>query len=135
MARRSSSKEARGRPIVIADDDPLTTRLIRALLERLNRPVLVAQDGDDVLRQVRKNVPDLLVLDVHMPRRGGLEVLRVLRNDPRTQRLPILVLTTLSQPEIAERALSAGADAFLAKPIDCDALLKEAHALLCEGHP
>ncbi|MBI4935732.1 MAG: response regulator [Actinobacteria bacterium] len=62
--------------------------------------------------------PDLLVLDLHLPDIGGDEVLRRLRTDPRTSTLPVVVLTADAAPQVRQRLLTLGADAFLAKPVD-----------------
>lgn len=118
------------RPIVIADDDRLIARLLASVLGRLGRPVLIAPDGDAALRLVRESRPALLVLDVHMPKKTGVEVLRTLRRENDPHDLRILVLTTQAQADSEARIRAAGADDFLAKPVDPDLVLQRVSALL-----
>lgn len=122
--------EPKGRPILIADDDPLISRLLATVLKRLGRPVLVAPDGDAALRIVREARPELLILDVHMPKRTGIEVLRTLRKEDADPGLRVLVLTTLAQADSEARIREAGADDFLAKPVDPEVVLEHAAGLL-----
>lgn len=117
-------------PILIADDDPLIARLLASVLQRLGRPVLLAADGDSALRIVRESRPALLVLDVHMPKRTGIEVLRTLRRELGEPGPRILVLTTQAQADSEARIREAGADDFLGKPVDPEVVLERAAALL-----
>ena len=79
--------------------------------------VRTAEDGEECLRMVAEESPDLVVLDIMMPRRDGFETAAVLRSNPATANIPILALTALATPDAHERALKAGCDLVLTKPI------------------
>jgi CheY-like chemotaxis protein len=116
--------------VVVAEDDPTTTRLLLLTLRSLGLEVHHAADGDAALEMVRRLDPDLLVLDLNMPRRSGIEVVVALRRDPKTRLLPILVLSSASQLDTQERLREAGADDFLPKPVDLKAFRERCQTLL-----
>ncbi len=90
----------------------------------------VAGDGDETLRQVAAWKPDLILLDVMMPRISGFEVCKRIRANPATHDIAVLMITALDQHSDIERAVEAGTDDFLSKPIAKSELLKRVHALL-----
>jgi two-component system phosphate regulon response regulator PhoB len=122
-------------PVVVAEDDPTTTRLLLLTLRSLGREIHHAADGEVALEMVRRLEPALLVLDLNLPRRSGIEVLVALRRDPQTRRLPVLILSSVSQPETQERLREAGADDFLPKPVDLKALGEHCRTLLDRPRP
>jgi CheY-like chemotaxis protein len=103
--------------ILIADDDPETVQLLNLMLARLGYQTLVARDGVEALSLARKELPDLVVLDVMMPGLDGFEVARSLRRHPDTALIPILILTAKTQIEDKVAGYDAGADIYLTKPI------------------
>jgi CheY-like chemotaxis protein len=109
--------------ILVVDDDHGVRRMLRALLTAGQRRVVEACDGLDALVAVRRELPDLVLLDVHMPGLDGVEVCRRIKSDLATRRLPILMVTAAARDEDRERGVAAGADAYLTKPFRPLALL------------
>jgi len=105
------------RTVLIADDDVDSRAILRALLEFQGREVVEAADGRQCLRAVRAGRPDVIVLDLVMPQLDGWCVAAALRADPATRGIPILALTAAALPHDRERALAAGCDRVLNKPI------------------
>ncbi len=106
-----------GETILIADDDPETVHILDLMLARLGYKSLVARDGMEALNLARRELPDLIVLDVMMPGLDGFEVARSLRRHPETALIPILMLTAKTQIEEKVAGYDAGADIYLTKPI------------------
>lgn len=102
--------------ILVGDDEAVLRALVRATLSSAGYDVLEAADGDEALELARSARPDLIVLDLMMPRRSGLEVLRELRADPELAATPVVMLTARTRAADREAAAEAGADRFLAKP-------------------
>ena len=109
--------------ILIADDEPNVVELVRATLEDDRISVLEAFDGEGALAVAQALHPDIVLLDVHMPRLDGLEVCRRLRRDPAFAGTTIVMLTAAAQREDIARGLAAGANHYLAKPFSPVALL------------
>ncbi len=116
--------------ILIADDNPQGVELLEAYLAELECEVRTAADGEETLRAVAEWQPDLILLDIMMPRISGFEVCKRLRADPRTRDLAVLMVTALDQPSDIERAVEAGTDDFLPKPINKLELLLRVRSLL-----
>ena len=104
--------------IVIAEDDDAIAHMVNMSLGDAGFLCLRARDGDEALKLVKAHDPDLLVLDVMMPRVDGLEVARRLKADVMWSRTPILMLTALAEVDDQVQGLEAGADAYMAKPFD-----------------
>ncbi len=116
--------------ILIADDTPQAAELLEAYLSGPEYDLEFASDGEETLQRVAANRPDLILLDVMMPRLSGFEVCKRLRADPATRDIPILMITALDQPLDVERAVEAGTDDFLSKPISQAELLHRVRSLL-----
>lgn len=116
--------------ILIADDNPQGAELLEAYLDELGVEVKTAGDGEATLKLVNEWKPDLLLLDIMMPRMSGFEVCKRLRSNDETKKLGILMVTALDQPVDIERAVEAGTDDFLTKPINKNELLRRVKALL-----
>ena len=116
--------------ILIADDNPQGAELLEAYLDELGAEVKTAGDGEATLKLVSEWKPDLLLLDIMMPRMSGFEVCKRLRSSEETKKLGILMVTALDQPVDIERAVEAGTDDFLTKPINKNELLRRVKALL-----
>jgi len=104
--------------ILVVDDEDRNLRLMEALLAPLGHTVSTAVDGEEALDAVRAAPPDMILLDVMMPKLDGFEVARRLKGDERTQGIPIVMVTALQSVEDRVKALEAGADDFLSKPVD-----------------
>ncbi|MGQ9905048.1 MAG: response regulator transcription factor [Anaerolineae bacterium] len=116
--------------ILVADDDPQITRLVRSYLEQAGFQVLTAADGEQALHVIRHDRPDLAVLDVMMPKRDGFELVRLLRADPHLSSLPILMLTARVEDSDKLHGLDLGADDYLTKPFNPSEVVARVRALL-----
>jgi len=117
------------RVILIADDKVSSRELLRAILEHANYIVVEASDGEEALLLTLEANPHLVILDIHMPKRDGFDVIRELRNDPALQSLPIMALTASASVDDKDRIMDSGFDACLVKPIG-PAKLRDAVASL-----
>jgi DNA-binding response OmpR family regulator len=116
--------------IVVAEDDDAIAHLVNMALGDAGYLCLRAHDGEEALRLVRAHDPDLLVLDVMMPRIDGLEVARRLKSDVMWSRTPILMLTALGGVEQQVEGLEAGADAYMGKPFNLREFAARVKALI-----
>lgn len=119
--------------ILIVDDDPLTLRLLRLMLEPAGYEVITAENGKEAVRQTLAHQPDVLLLDVMMPLMDGFAVCRELRANPKTAAASILILSTSAHIDAVQEGLHAGADKYLFKPIERNKLLREIKAALPNG--
>jgi two-component system cell cycle response regulator len=120
--------------VLIADDNPQILELLEAYLEPLGVRVQLATDGEGALAAVERSEPDLILLDVMMPRRSGYEVCRILKEDPRYRDIPIVMVTALNEVGDMERARECGCDDFLSKPVNKIELLARVQNLLRLRH-
>lgn len=116
--------------VLIADDDPQGVELLEAYLSDSGYELQTAIDGEETLRKVREWQPDLVLLDIMMPRISGFQVCKALRANPQTRGIAVLMITALDQPSDVERAVEAGTEEFLTKPINKTELLLRIRALL-----
>jgi DNA-binding response OmpR family regulator len=122
---------AREQPLVLAaDDDPDILDLVAFRLERSGYTVLQARDGEEALALAVKELPDLAVLDVMMPKLDGFELTRRLRAEAATSRMPIILLTARAQDADVQRGFDAGADDYLRKPFSPQELRSRVQAML-----
>lgn len=110
--------------VLIADDNPQILELLEAYLDPLPLRTLTAPDGDAALACVRDQQPDLILLDIMMPRHSGYEVCRALKADPATRAIPVLMVTALNEVGDLERARECSADEFITKPVNKIELLE-----------
>jgi CheY-like chemotaxis protein len=101
--------------VLIAEDDRFIRRTAEIALKRQGFTVLLAEDGEAALQQARTAAPDVVLLDLIMPKVQGFEVLRRLKLDPKTASVPVIVLSSLGQEADVQRALAAGAAGYLVK--------------------
>lgn len=116
--------------ILIADDNLANAELLEAYLAGLDCELAFAADGEDTLAKVASFRPDVILLDVMMPKRSGFEVCRQLKSDPQTRRIMVLMVTALNELGDIERAVAAGTDDFLSKPVNKLELLKRVENML-----
>ena len=123
---------ANGRPrtVLIVDDDPSIRALLRQELEAAGHEVREAATGEAALAAVKRQRPGLIILDVMMPGLSGFDVAAVLRNDPQTLAIPIIILSVTHDPE---RGLRLGVDRYFTKPVSTEVLLRDVEALLARG--
>ncbi len=115
--------------ILVADDQESGRELVRAILGRSNYVVVEAADGEQALQMSSRAKPDLIILDIHMPKHDGFAVVNELRKDPIFQSTPIMALTASGSLSDQDRITASGFDACLVKPIG-PAKLRETVALL-----
>jgi len=116
--------------VLIADDNPQILELLEAYLEPLGVDVRLAADGEATLAAVERDEPDLILLDIMMPKRSGFEVCRLLKDDPRYRDIAIIMVTALNEMGDLERARECGSDDFLSKPVNKIELLARVQNLL-----
>jgi CheY-like chemotaxis protein len=116
--------------ILIADDNQANAELLEAYLAGVACQLDFAYDGEEVLAKVESFRPDLILLDVMMPKRSGFEVCQQLKSQPGTSSVMILMVTALNELGDIERAVKAGTDDFLSKPVNKPELLKRVENML-----
>jgi two-component system, OmpR family, alkaline phosphatase synthesis response regulator PhoP len=122
--------ETRPPRVLIADDNVQGAELLEAYLSDSGYELRTAADGEQTLQQVASWQPDLILLDIMMPRISGFEVCKRLRSDPATREVGVLMITALDHPSDMDRAVDVGADEFLSKPIKKSELLLRVRSLL-----
>lgn len=120
--------------ILIADDNPTNVELLEVYLTDVDCEIAVAVDGHDTLEKVKSFKPDLILLDIMMPKLSGFEVCKKLKSDPATKGIMILMVTALNELGDIERAVNAGTDDFLSKPVNKLELLKRVENMLKLRH-
>ena len=127
---RVSTHEGRDKSVLVVDDDPNIRSLLQQELTEAGYKVRLAEDGRKALTLIREETPGLVILDVMMPEMNGFDVAAVLKNDPVTMDIPIIILSIL---EDKERGFRLGVDRYLTKPIDTASLFHEVDTLLDQG--
>ena len=126
---------ARRQPLVMVVDDSITMRKVTTrVLERSNFDVFTAKDGLDAVEQLQDRMPDVILLDIEMPRMDGYEVATYIRNDQRLKHIPIIMITSRTGEKHRQRALEVGVDRYLGKPYQETDLLKNVQDALTAGH-
>ena len=101
--------------VLLTEDDPIVAELYRLRLDREGHEVAVAADGQAALEQLRKEPPDLILLDIRMPRLSGIAVLEAVRGDEKLAAIPVVMLTNYSDPAQVQRTRELGIEAYLVK--------------------
>jgi CheY-like chemotaxis protein len=120
--------------ILIADDNQPNVELLEAYLSGLDVDTAIAVDGQDTLTKVAEFKPHLILLDIMMPKLSGFEVCKKLKSDAATRGIMILMVTALNELGDIERAVQAGTDDFLSKPVNKAELLKRVDNMLKLRH-
>ncbi|HVX12656.1 MAG TPA: response regulator [Pirellulales bacterium] len=131
MAKKEQLVKSR---ILVADDNPTNVELLEVYLSDVECDIAVAVDGQDTLAKVQSFRPDLILLDVMMPKLSGFEVCKQLKSNPATRRIMILMVTALNELGDIERAVNAGTDDFLSKPVNKIELVKRVENMLKLRH-
>ncbi|HET8531018.1 MAG TPA: response regulator [Methylomirabilota bacterium] len=116
--------------ILVVDDTPANVHILQARLAANGYEVVTATDGEEALTAVRDTQPDLILLDVMMPKLDGIEVCRRLRADPSLPFIPIIMVTAKADPKDVVAGLEAGGDEYLTKPVDQAALVARVKSML-----
>ena len=104
--------------VLVVDDDPVIQKLLKVNFEMEGYSVVTAGDGAEGLEAVRNNAPDVVILDIMMPKMNGLEVLSALKQDTDTASIPVILLSAKAQSSDVQAGLDRGADAYVTKPFD-----------------
>lgn len=120
--------------ILIADDNQPNVELLEAYLVNLDCEIAIAADGQETLDKVASFQPDIILLDVMMPKLSGFEVCKKLKDDPATSRIMVLMVTALNELGDIERAVEAGTDDFLSKPVNKAELVMRIERMLRIRH-
>jgi two-component system cell cycle response regulator DivK len=118
--------------VLYVEDNEYNRKIVRQLLSRTSYRLQEAMDGEAALGMVRAHRPDLILMDVQLPKMSGLDVTRALRDDPATANVPIIVVTSFALSGDDQRAMAAGASAYIAKPYSPRELLALINTFLSE---
>lgn len=126
--------DPKGKKILIADDEPDILEIIQYNLVKEGYMVVTAKDGDDALSKAKLEKPDLIILDIMMPKKNGVEVCELLRMQPAFKETLIIFLTALNDESSHIRGLETGADDYVSKPISPKVLISRVNALFRRLH-
>lgn len=121
--------------VLVIDDDPVILELLRVNFEIEGFDVICASDGEEGLQRAHADQPDVVISDVMMPRRDGLQVLTDLKGDPRTEDLPVILLSAKAQRSEVQHGLDLGADDYITKPFDPLELIDRLNAVMARSRP
>jgi CheY-like chemotaxis protein len=135
MAKKRPDNQQRKTPVIlVVDDNRENLELLEAYLEDLDCRTIPAYDGPEALEIVKKDNPDLILLDIMMPKMSGFEVCRRIKNDPATNHIPIIMVTALNEFGDMQRAVDCGTDDFVSKPVNKLELLTRVKTMLKLKH-
>jgi len=127
-------QEVRERPLIMVVDDSLTVRKITSRhLQKSGMDVMVAKDGMDAVEQLRDRIPDVMLVDIEMPRMDGYELTTRVRSDASLKHIPIIMITSRAGTKHRDKAFDLGVDMYMSKPYQEDDLFKNIDTLLAKG--
>ena len=116
--------------VLVIDDDPVILELLRVNFEIEGLDVICAADGEEGFRRAKAERPDVVISDIMMPRRDGLQLLADLKGDPITEDLPVILLSAKAQKTEVQQGLDLGADDYITKPFDPLELIDRLNAVM-----
>jgi two-component system, cell cycle response regulator DivK len=119
-----------GNRILVVEDNERNLKLVRDVLQYAGYDVIAASSGEQGVALAKERVPDLVLMDLQLPAMGGAEALRILRDDPLTRGIPVVAVTAFAMKDDRERALDAGFDSYIEKPISVRALADQVRGFL-----
>ncbi|MDQ6725450.1 MAG: response regulator [Actinomycetota bacterium] len=119
--------------VLVIDDDPVILELLRVNFEIEGFDVICATDGEEGLQRAHDERPDVVISDIMMPKRDGLQVLSDLKADPRTEDLPVILLSAKAQRSEVQHGLDMGADDYITKPFDPLELIDRLNAVVTKS--
>jgi CheY-like chemotaxis protein len=131
---RTDSIEEKTPKILVVDDNQQNLELLQAYLEDLNCETIPAYDGQEALNIINKAAPDLILLDIMMPKMSGFEVCKKVKASPKTKNIPVIMVTALNEFGDIERAVESGTDDFISKPVNKLELLTRVKTMLKLKH-
>lgn len=134
MSQQPASQPEKLPVILVVDDNAQNLELIQAYLEDIECETTAARDGVEALDAVAKTKPDLVLLDVMMPKMSGFEVCRRLKKNPQTCDIPVIMVTALNEFGDIERGIDSGTDDFVSKPVNRLELLTRVRTMLKLKH-
>ena len=135
MAKKKNDNQQHKIPVIlVVDDNRENLELLEAYLEDLDCRTIPAYDGPEALEIVKKDKPDLILLDIMMPKMSGFEVCRRIKNDPETANIPVIMVTALNEFGDMQRAVDCGTDDFVSKPVNKLELLTRVRTMLKLKH-
>ncbi len=135
MKKAKTKVDQEKTPVVLVVDDNLQNlELLQAYLEDTDCKTLPARDGVEALKIIAENPPDLILLDVMMPKMSGFEVCKRIKNDPKTTDIPVIMVTALNEFGDIERGIDSGTDDFISKPVNKLELLTRVRTMLKLKH-
>ncbi|MHC4309135.1 MAG: response regulator [Planctomycetota bacterium] len=135
MSHKKTEKDQEKTPMVlVVDDNQQNLELLQAYLEDLDCRTIPARDGLQALEIIADSAPDLILLDVMMPKMSGFEVCKRIKNDPKTSDIPIIMVTALNEFGDIEHGIDSGTDDFISKPVNKLELLTRVKTMLKLKH-
>jgi CheY-like chemotaxis protein len=135
MSHKKAEKDQERTPIVlVVDDNQENLELLQAYLEDMDCKTVPASDGLQAMEIVADSAPDLILLDVMMPKMSGFEVCKRIKNDPKTSDIPIIMVTALNEFGDIEHGIDSGTDDFISKPVNKLELLTRVKTMLKLKH-
>jgi len=133
-AKTAENEQEKTPVILVVDDNEQNLELLQAYLEDLDCESVPAYDGPEALEVIANRPPDLVLLDVMMPKMSGFEVCRRIKNNPKTSDIPVIMVTALNEFGDIERGIESGTDDFLSKPVNKLELLTRVKTMLKLKH-